>query len=139
MKREVVTVKGLRELNNALAALPRAVSKRVQLEVLTRQAEKIAADARELAPKDTGDLKLSIMVGSKLSTRQAGIFKKEDPNDVVVHVGPGPLPQAHLQEFGTVKSPAQPFMRPAWDKARPVMLDEIKADLWASIQRAVVK
>jgi HK97 gp10 family phage protein len=53
------------------------------------------------------------MEGTKLSKRQQSLYTKFSP--VEVFVGAGPLPQAHLQEFGTHKEPPQPFLRPAVD------------------------
>ena len=51
----------------------------------------------------------------------------------------GPLPQAHLQEFGTKDQPPQPFMRPAWDAEKRGVLEGIKDDLWAEIKKAAAR
>lgn len=130
---ETITVTGLKECGAALAKLPLATSRAIQRDILTRRGQPIADTARELAPRDEGDLRESIRVGDKLSKRQAGLHHAVAPTDVEVFVGAGPLPQAHLQEFGTVNNAAQPFMRPAWDAAKQQILTGIAADLWASI------
>jgi hypothetical protein len=51
-------------------------------------------------------------------------------------VGAGPLPQAHLQEFGAPQHGPQPFMRPAWDGGKMAMLEGLKDDLWKEIEKA---
>jgi hypothetical protein len=35
--------------------------------------------------------------------------------------------------------PAQPFARPAWDADGKKMLDRLKAELWADIQKTVAR
>lgn len=132
---KVVSVEGLREVSAALNKVGRSISRDVQRAALEEPARDIAARAIELAPKDEGDLRESITVSDKLSSRQAGLHKKVAPDDVEVFVGAGPLPQAHLQEYGTETNAAQPFMRPAWDAIRPTILERIKQKLWAELRK----
>ena len=143
MAREAVKIEGLRELEAALADLPKATGKNVLKRVLLNRGQPIADAMRSMAPDDpaTGgnDLRSSIAVGTKLSSRQAGLHRKmfkDDKAAVEVFVGAGPLPQAHLQEFGTVHHGPQPFARPAWDEGQSAVLDGIAADLWAEIEKA---
>ena len=44
-----------------------------------------------------------------------------------------------MQEFGTVKDPRQPYLRPAWDAERIGVLEGIKEDLWAEIEKAAAR
>jgi len=129
-----VSVTGLRELDRALGELSKAsangVLRRIGLKALQPVADTMAA----LAPDDpaTGgnDLRSSIGVGTKLSRRQAQQNRKrEDKSFVEVYAGAGPLPQAHLQEFGTVNHPPQPFARPAWAENKDRVLEIVKSDL----------
>jgi HK97 gp10 family phage protein len=71
----------------------------------------IEDDAKAAAPVKAGHLKVSITTGKKLSRRQKAQHVKGSP--VEVFVGAGPLPQAHLQEFGRANQAPQPFLRPA--------------------------
>ena len=54
-------------------------------------------------------------------------------------VGAGPLPSAWTQEFGTRHHSAQPFMRPAFDQDHLSLLDRLKVELWADIQKAIAR
>lgn len=129
MRTTKTRVDGLRELEKALRELPKAVGKRVLREALKDAARPIEAAASGQAPVRTGALQRSHGTGTKLSRRQMGIhrrwigampvrtpsgWKSEPTKAVYVFAGPGPLPQAHLREFGSADQPPQPFMRPAW-------------------------
>lgn len=131
-----VKVEGLKEVQTALRRLPDATAKNVIRRVLRKAGKPIADRARELAPVDDGDLRDSIGVSTKLSKRQRKLHRKGGRDDIEVFVGAGPYPQAHLQEFGTVDHPAQPFLRPAWDQHKRAVLDGIKADMWAEIRKS---
>jgi HK97 gp10 family phage protein len=136
---ETIRIDGLEKIGAVLARLPRAVSREIQREVLRKQAKLIADRARELAPKDSGDLRESIGVSDKLSKRQAGLHHPVDPEDVEMFAGAGPLPQAHLMEFGSQHNAAQPYMRPSWDAVRAAMPSGIAKDLWGYIVEALKK
>lgn len=139
MSKIVVKVEGMKELQRALEELPEALANSVMSKVLRDRAEPIAATARQLVPVDSGALRNSITVSTRLTRRQFGEHRKEGPRDVEVFIGPGSLPQAHLQEFGTFKDPAQPFMRPAWDQHRNSVLEGIAGDLWRAIEKAAMR
>lgn len=100
----------------------------------------MARTARGLAPRDDGDLVESIDVSTKLSPRQARMHKRMFRNEKAsaeVFVGAGPLPQAPLQEFGTVHSAPQPFMRPAWMTHKESVIRELRVSLADEINKAV--
>lgn len=135
-----VKVEGFRELGTALKQLPNATSKNVMRRVLREAGEPIAEAARGLAPVDEGHLRDSIGVSTVLSGRQRKLRRKtRNKDDVEMFVGAGPLPQAHLQEFGTENHPPHPFMRPAWDQHKNEALDIIKASLGDEIDKAVAR
>ena len=132
-----VKVDGLREIANALhTQLPAATSKNVMQRVLKKRAKPIAATAEAQVAVKTGDLKKSITVSTKLTKRQRRQHKKMHRDEVDVFVGPGSDPAGHLQEFGSSKHPAQPFMRPAWDAHESTLLEGIGEDMWAEIEKA---
>lgn len=130
-------VEGLKEVETALRRLPDATAKGIMRRVLREAGKPIADAARQLAPVAEGDLRDSIAVSTKLSQRQRKKHRKGGKDDVEVFVGAGPHPQAHMQEFGTVDHPAQPFMRPAWDQNKRGALDGIKAAMWREIRKSV--
>jgi HK97 gp10 family phage protein len=134
-----VRIEGLSQLKAALRALPDATAKNVVRRVLRKRGEPVAERARQLVPVDKGELKASIAVSTKLTRRQRARHRKFGPDDIEVYIGAGPHPQAHMQEFGTVKDPRQPYLRPAWDAERMGVLEGIKEDLWAEIEKAAAR
>lgn len=141
-----VTVKlsGFKELEQQLDRLSKSAGKAVLRRALIKSAHPMAELAFNMAPDDPetngNDLRASIGVGTKLSTRQAKLHRKMFRNDkaaVEVFVGAGNLPHAHLQEFGTFKMGPQPFMRPAWDQDKHALLDRLSDELWAELSKAI--
>jgi HK97 gp10 family phage protein len=143
-----VSISGLSDLKHMLRTeLPDATAKRVLKRVLRKQAEKVAVVAIGNVPVGkTHHLRSSIGVGDKLTPYQRRTFRKKDPSDVVMHVGSGrtsgspkTLPYAHIIEYGSKDHAAQPFMRPAWDAVKGQIVNEIAADIWDEIKRAIAR
>ncbi len=140
-----VTVKttGFKELEQELERISkRTTRKSVARRVLKKEAQPLAELMRQGAPRDDTDLVESIAVSTKLSPRQRGLHRKmfrDDKAAVEMFVGAGPLPQAHLQEFGTWFHPPQPWARPAWDQDHRAMLDRISKSLWEEVQKAAAR
>lgn len=135
---------GFRELEQELARLGSHTTRRASARrALRKTAQPMADLAQSLAPRgDTNTLAPSISIGTKLSKRQAGMHRKmfrDDRAAVEMFIGAGPLSSAHTQEFGTIHHAPQPFLRPAWDQDQRAMLDRLKAELWADIERAVAR
>ena len=130
-------IKGLRALERGLMEMSRATGKNVLKRALIEAGEPIAAAARRRAPHLSGYLKASIDTGTKLTKRQRRLHRKQSA--VEVYVGAGGLPQAHLQEFGSGRHGAQPFLRPAWDGGRMQALNSIKAALARQIEKAAAR
>lgn len=151
-------VEGLSDLLDALGELPKATARNVQMRVLTAAAAPIQATAQSLAPwpkakltrAQSGRLRLksTIAVTTKLSRRQKVVHRQwlgtlpaedgADPaKDLFVFIGPRPLHEATLEEFGTSRQAPQPYMRPAWDGHKDQALEAIKAGLGAEIEKAV--
>ncbi|WP_226578887.1 HK97-gp10 family putative phage morphogenesis protein [Acuticoccus sediminis] len=134
-----VRIEGLRELEKALAELPKATGKNVLRRVLKKRAEPIAINMVSLAPVRSGALGRSVDHGpiGRLSRRQKAMHRKWGSSTAVEwFIGAGTNPQSITQEFGTFKEPAQPFARPAWDAGKMQMLGGIKDDLWMEIQKS---
>jgi HK97 gp10 family phage protein len=163
MARELVRIEGLRELDRALAELPKATARNVLRRVLTKRARPIVETAKQLVPVDTGRLRDSIAVSPRLGTKagnaeyaaamRAGLGKEAAASALrdarraaggqgsfaEVYVGPGRLPHAHMVEFGTAKMAPRPYLRPAWDAHKDGILDGIKDDLWMEIQKSAAR
>lgn len=131
-----VKVDGLKEIQAALHKLPKATAKNIMRRILRGRAKPIADMAQQLAPVDTGYLKQTVAVSSKLARSVRRKRQKLSENSVEIFIGPSAAPRAHMQEFGTFKEPPQPYMRPAWDKYQDTILEDIGKDLWAEIEKA---
>lgn len=144
---ERVRIEGLKEVKKALRGmLPDRQARAVMFRVLTSRAKPIAEDMRQMAPVDSnGDetLKRSIVVSRKLTKRQRGRRRKVSNSDIEVFVGPSNketpavFHYAHLQEFGAPQHAPQPFLRPAWDKARSTLFKDIAAEMWKEIKKSI--
>lgn len=137
---ETVRLSGFKELDDAMKDLSTGVQRGVLRRALIEAAQPMARTARRLAPKDEFDLSESITVSSKLSPRQAAIHRrmfKSDKASAEVFVGPGALPQAPLQEFGTFNQEPQPFMRPAWAQHKRSIIEALRLSLADDISKAI--
>lgn len=130
-------VEGLKECEEALAALPAATTKNVLRRALKSAAEPVVNTAQQRVEKRTGQLGRSITVSTKLSRRQRRATPKDSA--VEVYVGAGPLPHAHMLEFGTVHSAPEPFLRPAIDAQGMRVLRIFRDDLKAEIDKAMAR
>lgn len=163
MAREVVHIEGLRELEQTLSELPKATARNVLRRVLTKRAQPIVDTAKQLVPVDSGQLRDSIAVSTKLGTKagksefaaamraglgtEAAVQAMRDARRAAqgqgsfaeVYVGPGRLPHAHMVEFGTSKMAPRPYLRPAWDSHKEGILDGIREDLWAEILKSAAR
>jgi len=157
--RQPVRVEGLSGLNAALGELSKSLAKGALRRTLVKAGQPIAQRARSLTPVDSGQLRNSIAVSSKLGTtagkaefaaamrsgaglaaataalRSARRTAAGDGSTAEVYVGAGRLPHAHMVEFGSINNTPQPFLRPAWDEKRGEALDIIKNELGGEIQR----
>jgi HK97 gp10 family phage protein len=137
--KDIVKIEGLKEVQAALHELPKATAKNVVRRIMKERLKPVAEAAQRLVPIDQGDLRDSIVVSTKLTKRQRGKHKKDGPDDIEMFAGPNADPAAHLQEFGSRRHPAQPFMRPAWDGARQSLIENLAADFWREIEKAVAR
>lgn len=134
-------MKGLRELENNLAALPNATGKAVVRRGLTKLLQPVADMANGLWP---GADDSAFAVSSKLKRGQ--MQPEKGPHLVTVFVGSTPAaPHAHLREWGTAPryhksgkyvgavAPV-PSLTPAWDAHKDQMLQELAATLWEEMK-----
>jgi HK97 gp10 family phage protein len=128
---------GMKEVEKALGRVKTATARSKGRKILKEAGEPIARAARNLAPRDEYDLAESIDVSPVLNKSQRRKHRKGSFADVEMHIGPSGLPQGVLQEFGTFKEPAQPFMRPAWEGNKMQTLELVSNLLWLEIQDTV--
>lgn len=135
--------KSLTEQSKRLEARLNAIPKEVVAAVrpaLVKGAEEYAATMRALAPRDEGDLIESIEVtapgGTTPAYAEGGGRRTAGPNQAFVTVGNEDVRHGHLQEFGTVKQEAQPFMRPGARLAKPRAQRRINRAIGQAIKKA---
>jgi HK97 gp10 family phage protein len=136
-------ISGLRQLDAALGQLPKATARSVLTRTGKKALQPMAETARALAPDDpdTGgnDLKASIIVGTKLNTRQAKMARKDARENgkafATVYMGPTVSHGLH-QEYGTVNHGPQAFMRPAFSREAEGAIKIVASELGAEIEKA---
>ncbi len=129
-------LEGGKELAAALKNLPDAISLRVQREALRAGAEPMRAHAASLAPRgpDAPHIADNIVIGAA-SGKAAEEFIREDA--AAIAVGPSKdFFYGFFWEYGTIKQPARPFMRPAFDTQAPRSLEIIGQRLGEAIIKA---
>lgn len=159
-----VSISGLAELDKALAELPKATARNVLKRTLDKAAQPVVDEAKMMVPVNTGALRDSIIASTKIknktgsaeysSAMRAGLGKdaaraallaarragKGQGSFAETFIGPargkGVIRYAHIVEFGSVDTPPQPYMRPAWEAKRMQALDIIKSELGNEIIKA---
>lgn len=128
-----------KRLEARLKAIPKEVVEALR-PALIKGAEEYAAAMRALVPVDEGDLKASITVTapgeSTPAYAEGGGRRTAGPNQALVTVGNEDVRHGHLQEFGTVKQEAQPFMRPGARLAKPRAQRRINRAVGQAIKKA---
>lgn len=137
--------RALRELGESRAI------RRAGRAALKDAATPVRDDAKANAPEDEGDLIESIKIAT--AKRDRG----DDGNVVAVVIGidrnvqpatyvprksgkgsyrdPGVAGVGPMKEFGTEKDPAEPFMRPAWERHADRTPGRVARALWPAIAR----
>lgn len=139
--RTTVSLTGFRELERALAALPKATGKNVLRRVSKGALEPMANVASSRAPERTGKLAFSIGVSEKRTRRVKKESRFDTRTGIAMAMGPmsgfgAVLNYASFDEFGTVDTPAFGFMRSAWDTEATPALQYVKTNLWDEIEKA---
>ena len=124
---------GFIEMRGKLDQLKGAARDDVLREAFTAGGEPVANAARDLVRVSSGRLRDSIGVGTGRSPRQAALNGAH--KGVQVYVGPGALPEAITEEFGTLHEEPHPFLRPAWDSQQGAAIDEIARVVSTEVDR----
>jgi hypothetical protein len=143
-KTEGFAVSGFADLYANLDGLTQSQKARAMGPLLVKALTPMSLVAISIAPDDplTGppwDLKSSIRVGTKQrsgrSNRQLGQYGAR------AYMGPTKFgyPQAIMDEFGTIKMSARPYMRPAWEAGKYAAFEIVKAGFADSVFKAVKK
>lgn len=157
--------KGAKELAEALRALGqdrliKATLKRALLKAgqpMVETAQRLAPRGKRKGGDDAGKPHMAdkIAVSTTLSKRQRrqqgfGAHRGRTDNTAVVFIGAGPRGPAVLAEFGTGprrrkngqktgSTPAQPFMRPAWEQHHRQILEDFGRELGIQIEKSAAR
>lgn len=112
-------IEGLNEILGNVAAVMDGVTGRAVKETYLKAGLVLRDNARRLAPRRTGTLRLSIF---------AARGDENKPN-VLVGADHRIAYYAHMVEYGTVRQPARPFLRPAISASAPEMKRIIETGL----------
>lgn len=164
-----VKVEGLSDLDASLGELTKATARSVLRRVLMKAGQPMAETAAALAPKDTLELSQSITVSPKIKNdvgraeyhevmqnfgtkeeavaalRSARRAAKGAGSFVEVYVGPARADtkanaiKRIVAEFGSVKQPPHPYMRPAFDQNKDRALQIIREELGGEIAKAAAR
>lgn len=124
-------LKGAAELDRAMKEFGPRFTNNVSGRALRAMAKPIVRRARELVPVRTGALKRSIT--TKLGRVKGG------QRTIQIGFKRPTSARAHLTEYGTSHSPAQPFMRPALDTEAQTALSEMQRVLADGIEKEAGK
>jgi HK97 gp10 family phage protein len=119
---------GLKETLAAMEAAKRAARAAIMPE-LEQAGRDLRLTMRVLAPRDTGALENSVAVTGPGETTpsysQPGGSRTAGATEVLITAGNTDVRYAHLVEYGTSDTDAQPFFWPAWRLSRKKIRDRI--------------
>lgn len=130
---------GFANLERELLELPKvATAKNVTRRAAITAMKRVEVRAKQMAPKDEGDLADSITTKPVKAKRESRT-RFAASNDVSVATGPTGRQEGGnpaWQEFGTVKQAAQPYMRPAADAESENVINDFGRELAVQIEKA---
>jgi HK97 gp10 family phage protein len=140
-----VRVDGLRELQRALAALPKELQRTSETTALREGMKPVLKTARAIAPKDSGLLKkaigLTVRKGKNGMTSRVGArtgFRQQVTRKGKT-VTADPSKYSHLVEYGTSHSAAKPFIRPAVESNESAITEGLANGYEKGMEKALAK
>lgn len=137
-----VNVAGHAEVMKALSAIPQHLRRTELTNILLEAGEPLRSRVAQLAPRSDEAPHIADHIGMNAVRSVDGVKLREDQAAVAV----GPLKgrasgkrfkgffYGWMLEYGTVKMPAQPFLRPAWDSEQSRTQDRIRSGLLRALR-----
>ena len=126
-------------LKRRLAAIPKAVKDAVG-PALAKSGNELAGTMKQLAPVETGALRDSIAVTlpgeATPPYSQPGGSRVAGETEVIVTAGDEAVRYAHLVEYGTSDTQAQPFFWPAYRLNKKRLANRIKRAVGKAVREA---
>lgn len=138
-----VQVDGLRDLGDRMKTLKSDMANRIARAATAAGSVVIRDAAKQKVPVDTGNLRQNVIVKRLPKSESAGLTSEH-----IVTVRKGKLTKKQkgaglkdafygsFVEFGTVKMPARPYLRPAFDQNKERAVDAIKDRIAARLKKA---
>jgi HK97 gp10 family phage protein len=135
-------LEGLEETIANMEDLSKATNRNALRRVQLKAGQPTADTAARLAPVERGVLSFSIVVSPRLTRRHKG-EQRDRASEVEVYIGPaggqGALYYASHTEFGTIDTPAQPYLRPAWESTKGEVLRLVTEGLKEEVGKAAAR
>lgn len=132
----------LERLQRRMNAIPQAVRDAVT-PALIKSGDELVSRMQALAPVDTGALRDSITAtppgGTTPPYSQPGGSTVAGPNQVLVTAGNRDVRYAHLVEYGTSHSKAEPFFWPAYRLSKKRITNRIKRSIGRAVREGWIK
>lgn len=138
-----VQVDGIKELSATLKELGKSTGKAALRRIATKAIKPMAEAAQSMAPVDDGDLRDSIgIAGSLIRSAREPVRRsggRVDAKDgITIYMGTANR-NGVPREFGSFRSPAHPFMRPAFDLQAKPTIDRIGADFGPEVEKTAAR
>ena len=126
-------VTGLEGIDAALEQLKLSQRRTAARNVLKAALEPVVETAKRYAPVEEGTLRDSITVGTNVTKAIRHLRVKDGVTVFAGTANRNGVPR----EFGTIRSAAHPFLRPAWDANKGRVLDSILDNFGAEVRAAI--
>lgn len=123
---------GANELEQVFRRLPGTMSEEILVSSLRKGAKPIKDAARDNVPVRTGNLRDSIVV-RKATKRQ----RRKGSGHIIIGFKKPHSRRAHLVEYGTRNSAAQPFMRTALNSKGGEAIERVASEISKQLSSAV--
>lgn len=135
MPGDEVRLSGFKELDAALGEMKKATERRVLRKAAVEALQPFVEEAKRLVPVDEGTLRDSITAGSAITKNARRADRGDPPEGVRVYAGTANR-NGVPREFGSHRSAAEPFMRPAWESKSGEVLDRAMTSLGEQVDKA---
>lgn len=131
-----ITMLGDKALQRRLNRLELKTGRKIVRRALRDAAKIHASAAKAEAPVDTGATKAGIRVRAVTGLRRGnfGVMSRTGTREEMGIPSDSKWYYPAIVEYGTPTTPANPFMRRAFEQNRQRMIDSIRRDLWSGIR-----
>jgi hypothetical protein len=134
-------LEGASELIKTFGELTRPTQRNALMRTLRKEIKPLAEAVKSRAPYEWGDLEESLVVGTRLTKRQASMARQfgDRRSTAELHFGTAD-PAGFLSEFGLGNNyNVTPFFRPEWEGRKYQIRDNIARTLGSEIVNAGVR